>query len=194
MSKTVQLITDLTELGKAIGVASKQHARIDAQWQVLAVSAIAAFAEHGNVFYVNSVYKALGKGARHKAMTEYLLSFGGVQANVGENKAEMPFIKDPAKKADMQGAQEHAWFDMATSPKPDQVIDYLALALKLVKRSPKDGQEMAHGELRNKLAEVIGQYADANGIEGVSLPTFGTEPDDDGEGDTTDTKLAGVAG
>lgn len=192
MSKQIEIITDMPKLGAAITAASKMHARVDATWQVLAVSAIGAFAEHGNVFYVNHVYRSLGKGARHKAMTEFFIAFGGVQANTGESKDETPFIKDASKKADLQGATENNWFDMSTSPKPDEVLDYLKLALKVVKKSPKDGQETVHGELRVALATLLDTYAEQNGIEGVKLPKVG-EPEAPSTEGHADNALAGIA-
>jgi hypothetical protein len=175
MSKTIDLITDLPQLATAIKAATKAHAKVDAQWHVLACSAIKAFADHGNVFYVNNVYAGLGKGARHKAMTTFFLAFGGVSANEGENKDKTPFIKDQAKKPDLDTAMRTPWYTMAASPKPDEVVDYLKLALKLVSKAPKEGQETAHGELRAILGEAIRKYADANGIEGVDVPEVTTE-------------------
>jgi hypothetical protein len=174
----VAIITELSKLGEAIKAQGKAHKRLDAQWQVLALSAVHAFAEHGNVFYVNAVYLSLGKGARHKAMTEYMLAFGGVQANTSDSKETMPFIKDPAKMADLKGAEETMWFDMASSPKPDEVLDYLALALKMVRRAPKEGQATEHAALRSKITEAIHAYADANGVEVGNLPTDPEEDDD----------------
>jgi hypothetical protein len=184
-----KIITDLKVLGEQIKTASKAHKRVDVQWQVLALSAIAAFASHGNVFYVNEVYKNLGKGARHVAMTAYFTGFGGVKANEGENKETTPFVKDHDKQADLKGAAETMWFDMKPSAKPDQEIDYLALALKVIKRSPKDGQGTKHAELRMALSECVQQYADATGETIDGLPTFG---DAEGEGETAD-ELAGVS-
>lgn len=168
----LNLITDLTKLGEAIKATSKAHAKVDAQWQLVAVSAIAAFANNncGNVFYINAVYKALGKGARHKAMTEFFLAFGGVKANEGENKDMTPFIKDAAKQADVSGAEGTNWFDMAASPKPDQVIDYLSLAMKLVKRAPKDGQTVEHPELRSAIAKTIAGYAADHDLDEIDVP------------------------
>lgn len=187
MIKTTEIITDMTKLGDAIKAAGKAHVKVDGTWQTLALSAIQAFAAHGNVFYINRVYLSLGKGARHAAMISYFLAFGGVQANLGENKAETPFLKDPAKHADMTGATETMWFNMEKEPKPDQVLDYLALAMKVIKRSAKEGQEVTHGPLRMRLAEVIGQYADEHDIEGLKLPTIGAAED------ATDEALEGIA-
>ena len=167
VTKTIPTPTFLTqtELPAAITLAQKAHNKLDAQWQLIALSAIKAFADHGNVFYINDTYRAMGKGARHVAMAEFFMQFGGVSANTGENKDKTPFVKDANKKVDLETAVQSPWFSLKPSKKPDECIDYLALALKLVNKAPKDGQETAHGELRAKLAEMVQAYADEHGEE-----------------------------
>ena len=84
--ETVKLITDQAELAKEIKSLAGRAKKLDRDFQVAALSAISIFNVHGNVFYINAVYNALGKGARHVAMTAWLLAFGGVQANESEGK------------------------------------------------------------------------------------------------------------
>lgn len=182
MSK-LQLITDLTKLASAIQANAKAHQRVDQTWQVLAVSAIHAFAEHGNVFYINKVYAAMGKGARHAAMTAFFLAYGGVKANTGENKGETPFIKDADKKPDLEGCEETMWYEMAPSAKPDEVVDYFALIMKALKKSPKEGQTTAHSDFREQVQKLATEYAAK--IEGA-------EPLHDEE--DADAALEGVSG
>lgn len=157
MSKTTppaSVITDLKALAAKIASNAKSHKTVDQTWQVIALSAIWAFAEHGNVFYINQTWKALGKGARHAAMTAFFTTFGGVSANKGENKDETPFVKDADKKPNLAEAEKTMWFDMAPSAKPDEVVDYLALIMKAAKKSPKEGQKTAHDEFRTKVLEL----------------------------------------
>lgn len=158
MSK-LQLITDLTKLAAAIQANQKAHQKVDATWQVLAVSAIDAFAKHGNVFYINKVYGCMGKGARHAAMTAFFIAFGGVTANTGENKSETPFIKDANKKPDLEGAEGTMWYDMAPSQKPDEIVDYYALIMKVLQKSPKEGQTTAHSDFREAVQKMASEYA-----------------------------------
>lgn len=157
----VTIITDLTELGKAIKLNGKAHQKVDAQWQVLAISAIAAFEAHGNVFYINEVYQNLGKGARHKAMGEFFTQFGGVSANTGEGKDKTPFVKDANKKVDMEKARATSWTAMAPSPAPDEVVDYLALIMKVAMRKPKDGQEVKHSAFREEVLRMAKELEEA---------------------------------
>lgn len=154
----MQLITDLKKLSAAITANGKAHAKVDSQWQLLAVSAIAAFEAHGNVFYVNQLYKAMGKGARHKAMVLFLTTFGGVKA---QDDDQTPFVKDHDKKVNMADAMNTMWYDMAPSPKPVEVLDYLSMILKIAKKSPKEGQTTAHSDFREKVLALAQEYAEA---------------------------------
>lgn len=157
----IEAITDMKKLDAHIATTAKAHQKVDGAWQVAAFSAITAFADHGNVFYINKVYGSLGKGARHKAMTEYFLAFGGVKANDGENKKQTPFVKDSEKKPNLADAANTMWYDMAPSKAPDEVVDYLALILKVANRSPKEGQSVAHDDFRAKVLELATEYATA---------------------------------
>lgn len=162
----IEIITDLKALGAAIKANAKAHQKVDSQWQVLALSAIAAFEQHGNVFYINDVFKSLGKGSRHKAMVLYFITYGGVKANTGESKDQTPLIKDSDKHVDLEGARSTMWYDMAPSPAPDEVVDYYALIMKAVKKSPKEGQKTEHADFREAVAKLAAEYATK--LEGAS--------------------------
>lgn len=164
----IEAITDLKKLDAHITATAKAHQKVDSAWQVAAFSAITAFAAHGNVFYINKVYASMGKGARHKAMTEYFLSFGGVKANEGENKKQTPFVKDSEKKPNLDEAARTMWYDMAPSKAPDEVVDYLALILKVANRSPKEGQSVAHDDFREKVLALAQEYSDPDPLAGAS--------------------------
>lgn len=168
MTIKTQLIP-MDKLAAAIAANSKAHAKVDQQWQVLALSAVAVFAENGNVHYVNSVYKSLGKGARHAAMTAWLIAFGGVKANEGENKDETPFIKAKDKLVDLAKAEENPWFTMKPSPEPSAEIDYLALILKAAKKPAKEGQTVKGAEFRQRVLALADEMsaASADPLSGV---------------------------
>lgn len=161
LAPKVAIITDIKLLDAHIVATGKAHHKVDVAWQVAGLSAIAHFAKCGDVGPINRVYAALGKGARHKAMTEYFLAFGGVKANEGENKKMTPFIKDADKKPNPPDAEKTMWYDMAPSKAPDEVVDYLALIMKVANRSPKEGQTTAHDDFRAKVLELAQEYATA---------------------------------
>jgi hypothetical protein len=170
----IKLITDQAELAKEIKSLAGRAKKLDRDFQVAALSAIGVFKEHGNVFYINAVYNALGKGARHVAMTAWLTAFGGVSANESEGKDITPFVKDKNKQVDMEAGAKTPWYDMKPSAKPDQVLDLLKLALALVSKAskPKEGQEVAHAAMLPELQALCEKYAS----EGET----GEKTDDDG--------------
>jgi hypothetical protein len=112
----------------------------------------------GNLHFVNALYKALGKGARHQALTAWLCAFGGMKANTSASKDDTPFVHDNTKQMDLPSATSHPWFDMAPSKKPDETFDFLAIALAALKKKPKEGQESAHMALRDQLTTVVDAY------------------------------------
>ena len=59
------LIADQSELKIAIELHGKKRAGIDRETQRLALSAIAVFAQHGNVFYINHLYGLSPRHGRH---------------------------------------------------------------------------------------------------------------------------------
>ena len=157
----IKLITDQAELAKEIKSLAGRAKKLDRDFQVAALSAIGVFKEHGNVFYINAVYNALGKGARHVPMTAWLLAFGGVQANESEGKDVTPFIKDKNKQVDMEAGAKIPWYDMKPSSKPDEVLDLLKLTLALIKKAakPKEGQELAHAAMLPELQALAEKYS-----------------------------------
>lgn len=183
----MQLITDQAELAKEIKSLAGRAKKLDRDFQVAALSAIAVFKEHGNVFYINAVYGALGKGARHVAMTAWLTGFGGVSANEGEGKDITPFIKDKNKQVDMDSAAKTPWYDMKPSSPPDQVLDLLKLALAIVKKAskPKEGQQLAHAAMLPELQALCEKYdtkgetadaTDDDGATGGEAPAGQADP------------------
>lgn len=157
--QAIKLITDQAELAKEIKSLAGRAKKLDRDFQVAALSAISVFNVHGNVFYINAVYNALGKGARHVAMTAWLLGFGGVQANEGEGKDVTPFIKDKNKQVDMVGATATPWYDMKPSKKPDEVVDLLKLTLAVIKKASGEGKTIAHGAMLTELQALAEKYA-----------------------------------
>jgi hypothetical protein len=188
--KTLDLIVGTDKIDAAIKANQKAHSKVDHQWHLIGVSTIAHFEQHGDTGPMNRMFKAMGKGARHVAMEAWLLAFGGVLVNEDKKAAETnPFVKDrseTAKKPDIAAATAQPWFNFKPSPDVGTVIDYLALALKVVRRGPKEDQSVENGDLRAALVETIQKYADAHGIEGLELPSIG-------EADATADALAGVS-
>lgn len=153
------LIEDQSALKTAIESHGKKRANIDKETQRLALSAIAVFAQHGNVFYINHLYANMGKGARHKALTEWLFAFGGVKANEDKESAgKKPFVKDAEKTVDMAGAAKEYWYNFAPSKSPADVIDVLKLTLAVIKKASRKDAQLEHGEMLEKLQALAAEF------------------------------------
>lgn len=129
-----RLTTDLPKLGKEIDAARVKVAKLlDVEFQRLGLSAIYAVQQHGNVHYVNALWLALPKGARHDAMTQWLLTFGGVQVNPNRSQAKtMPFAYLDKAAVDMEKAAASLWTTFAPS-KPVEAFSVLAQIQKILK-------------------------------------------------------------
>jgi hypothetical protein len=156
------IISDVAELGKLIEGITSRGKRLDGDIHIAAMSAVSHFAQHGDDTYVNRLYIAMPKGSRHVALTEWLLQFGGVMANEdkGTNK-KRPFCKDGNKAVNLEDGDKTPWFTMKASKAPDEVIDLLKLTLAVIKKaaSPKEGQEVAHGEMLADLQALAEKFA-----------------------------------
>lgn len=157
--------TKFIESGKPLeqaiaGIKTKGKA-LDGLIQLAAMSAAKVVLDTGNIMYINSLYLALGKGARHVALTAWITEFAGCSANDGESKDTKPFAFDKNKTVDLEAGEKCPWFDMKASPKPDEVIDLLKLTLAVIKKAskPKEGQEVAHGEMLAELQALAEKFA-----------------------------------
>lgn len=157
----VDIITDGAVLTTAIKTIALRGAELDLAIHQAAVSAAQAVADHGNIGYCNSLYRALGKGARHVAMAQWLITYAGVSANTKKDKDVNPFVFDKSKAVDVGGGMDHPWFDLKPSQEPDAVLDVAKLVQALVKKakSPKEGVEVLNSRmiagLESLLAEVV---------------------------------------
>lgn len=154
------IITDIKKLGAAIDSIKKRSSILDKDIQTAAVSAVDHFGRCGDVGYINRLYLALGKGARHAAYIEWITQFGGVMANEGEGKATTPFIKDKNKTVDLEGGDALPWYECKPSPKPDEVMDYYSLFMKIVTKKAKAGQEVKNAALMQRVADTLKAYDD----------------------------------
>lgn len=165
MTKTAQIkLIEESKLGEAIGAHGRSRARLDKESHVLACSALVPFMEHGNVFYINEMFKSLGKGARHVAFTNWLFQFGGVMANKDAEKAKAtPFVKDADKTVDLDKAKLNPWYNFNPSPKPADTLDVVALVKLVLDKARKaqaktDGPQIVGAEAIPALEALVAEY------------------------------------
>lgn len=152
-----RIINDSKAIETAIDSIQRRSAKLDDDIQIAALSACNHAHQHGDITLINRLYKAMGKGARHVALTGWLLEYAPVVANLdGASKKEKPFVWSKEKritegleaamaKADAADAQ---WFLFKPSADPDAVFDFKAFIARAMTKldtaniSPED-EELA---------------------------------------------------
>lgn len=157
--KTV-LITDAVKLAAAIVSIKTRGAKLDTDIHIAAMSAASHFDKCGDVGYLNRLYLALSKGARHVAMTDWMTQFAGVSANEGESKDTTPFIKDKNKVVDLEGGDDMPWYECKPSLKPSGVLDYYALFMKAATRKGKKDQAVKNAAVLQRVLDTLKAYND----------------------------------
>lgn len=163
-NKTVAIIVGAANIAKLIDGIKRSGKKLDADIHQTALSAASHFQgdkatggtnEGGDVLFINQLYKAMPKGARHVALTAWFVKFAGVQANEAKNKNEVPFVKDANKHVDIAGGMEEPWYNLKPSKAPDEVVDVYGLLLAVLKKATKDDVQLAHSELLEPLKEFV---------------------------------------
>lgn len=131
----MNLIKDKKQFEAACASVAKRGTKLDADIQLLALSAVDHLIEHKNVHYINKLYTSLSAGMRKAALTEWMLKYGGVVANGEGNKKEVPFICDRAKVPNMAGGAEEPWYMCKPDAEPDQVFDIVAALAAVIKKA-----------------------------------------------------------
>ncbi len=167
-AKTVAIIVGAANIAKLIDSIKRSGKKLDADIHQAALSAAAHFLgdkatggtnEGGDVFQINSLYKAMPKGSRHVALVAWLTKFAGVKANEEANKTETPFVKDANKVVDIAGGMAEPWFDMKPSKKPDEVVDVYGLLMAVLKKATKEDAQIEGVEIIEPLRAFIEAHA-----------------------------------
>lgn len=161
----IKMIEGAKAIGEFIEGIAKRGKKLDGDIHVAACSATAHFAAHGDVTYINRLYLAMPKGARHVALTEWFLQFAGVVANDGSDKKNNPFLKDKTeggKGVNLDEGVKKPWFMLKPSKGPDEVPDLLALTLKVIakaKKANEDGGEVENLAMLEGLQALAEQFS-----------------------------------
>lgn len=160
------IITDIAKLNKAIDSIAARGKKLDADVQVAGLSAMAHVDKTGDIGAVNRLYMALSAGTRKSAMTAWLLQYGRVVANTGEDKKEKPFVYAKDKGTDLEGADAEPWYNFKPDADPDEVFDVQAAVAALIKKASK--KQLANGGVALvKKLEALVATADADPLDGV---------------------------
>lgn len=150
----MKLIEDSGKITAAINAIAKSGNKLDLDIQLVGLSVLNHAELHGDVTLINKLYLALPRGTRKTAMTQWLVAFGKVVANTGDNKKEAPFSYDKTKATDLAGASQTPWFDFAPDKAPDALFDVQAAVASLLRRASK-ADKVSDPELIAKLSQLV---------------------------------------
>ena len=167
MSKKIDILTDVAALNKAIDSWGRGLNKAMNEGQKLALSALAHLAKCGDIGPANRLYTAMPKGTKTSSMGAYLLAFGALKANDGEDKKEKPFLYDKTKQTRLEAAYEQHWTEFGKEPDVDQVFD-LQKAIAALLRKANKAATVTHGG--DKAAVALKELAVAVGLDSADVP------------------------
>lgn len=139
----MNLIIGTALIQKEITSIATAGKKLDQRIQVAGLSVLNHCHLHNDVTVVNQLFKALPKGARGKALAEWLLAHGNVAKNTDKASAkEAPFVyakdrcvDDAGREAALQAASEAPWYTFAPEPKVADMFDFQAALKALMARA-----------------------------------------------------------
>lgn len=136
-----KLIVGVEGLNKAIADIQRVGKKLDTMIQVAGMSCMAHVEDHKDITPLVSLWHAMPKGSRKKALMDWVLKYGRVLPNADEKgkiDEEKPFLFDRKGRTDLLGAEAEPWFNCAPE-KLDAPLDFLKLLDALLKKADKAG-------------------------------------------------------
>lgn len=125
---------------------------------ILAVSALAISAAHGDIGPVNRLYLAMPNGTKREAMTSWLLAYGALMANTDSaTKKDKPFIYTKDKEFKVDAGAADPWYNHKPDKAPDEVFDVQKALEAVIKKA--QGKELVHGELIGEVSALLSKVA-----------------------------------
>lgn len=149
----MKLITESTELLKAITAWGAKGKKWAEEGHLLAMSALTMMSKHNDIGPVNRLYLSMPKGTKSSAMVAWLLAYGAVIANEGEDKADKPLKFTNDKKYNLADAAKNPWFNFKPEPKADEVFDLAKAVEAIIKKA--QGKQLVHAELLTGLQGLL---------------------------------------
>lgn len=156
-------------LCKAIDAWGKRGKQWVKDGQTLAMKCLALHETSGDTGPINRLFLAMPKGTKSAAMAEWLMTFGGVNANEGGDKKTKPFLHDKSKATDMTGGAQKPWYTFQPEKEPDQIFDVIAAVKKIIEKASKGGELL--GESALEALRAIVEDAEGAPLEDDENPT-----------------------
>lgn len=127
----------LTLINKAIDSVNSRAAKLQDEYQDVAVQALMHHTETGDVGPLNRLQAGMPKGVRTTAMGTWILAHAAVELNKDmATKKSMPFRHTKQKEAKVDLAISVKWYDLLPEKALDEVFD-LSKAIEMVIRKAK---------------------------------------------------------
>lgn len=166
----IKLIENKQELDKAITAWGKAGQKWAQQGHVLAMSALAHHAKHGDITLVNRVYTAMPKGTKSSAMAEWILAFGALKPNEDKEAAKTsPFVHDKTKACDLAGAAQTPWTEFKPEPTVLELFDVQKAVHAILNKAAK-AASVSDSDMLGKLRALVGGEASEAMPEGEEAP------------------------
>lgn len=155
LTKHSSLIVGTAAIKSAIATVQASGKRLDDLIQTVGLSVLNHVELHGDVTVVNSLYLSMPKGSRCKALAEWLMAHGKVQANTDRKAAKLaPFVYAKDKVTKLDAANDKPWFKFAPEPNVVEMFDFQAALKALMARAEKaekDGVKIEGADLLTKV-------------------------------------------
>lgn len=143
---TVKLLTSTADMDKAIASIKNRGAKLDADIQLVGLSALAHLDKCGDLGPLTRLYFAMPKGSRTNALMDWAQTFGKVTVNTGADRKEKPFCFNKQAVTNMDGAIEKPWYECKKPQDPALEFDFVAKLNALLKSATKDGVKLKDGQ------------------------------------------------
>lgn len=159
----MKLITNTTELNKAIASIASRGAKLDASIQLAGLSVLNHASEHGDTTLADKLVQAMPKGGRKLALVEWMLAYGQLaKLDKEEDKEAIQagriFKLDRSRTLDLESADAKKWFEF--KPEGDVATAFdaqaaLASVLKRMKAATTKGMAIEHKQEAIEQAQAI---------------------------------------
>lgn len=132
---SIALIKGAKAIAGLINTIRAEGKVLDDSIQLAAMSVAQHATDHGDVTLACELFKALPKGARAKALTEWLVKYSQLTVNTGIKAKELPFILDRSKALDLQAGNTNPWFNCKPEKHPSEEFDLIKAMEALLTRA-----------------------------------------------------------
>lgn len=126
-------LANKTDLNKAIDTWGKQGQKWAKMGHTLGMACLHILAAHGDIGPANRLYMAMPKGTKSSAMAEWLLTFGKLAPNDGDDKKAKPFVYAKDKTMNLTDAEKKPWYEFKPEPTVLECFDVQAAIRAFIK-------------------------------------------------------------